>query len=520
MFDPLRAKAKVILYTTVAFLFGLGLASGLGWTGPSFAMPTVNSAPQVAQERIQPALDLSDAFAAIAETVTPAVVRIEVKTTRPMRSLRMPEIPEPFRQFFDLPEGDRQDHPPVPQFAGGSGFIISEDGYILTNHHVVRDADRITVYLQDRRYYEATVVGSDPTTDIAVIKIDETGLPTLSLGSSAEARVGEWVLAVGNPGFGGAAELDYTVTAGIISAKGRPLSLLRSQLRQNPAFADSLWRYAIEDFIQTDAVINRGNSGGPMVNLRGQVIGINSAIVTPTGYYLGYGFAIPIDLARRVMEDLIEYGRVRRAWLGVSIEEVSLEHKDYYGLPQVAGVVVQDVTEGAPADKAGVRQKDIIYSVDGTVVDHPSHLQALIAQRRPGDEVTLRIYRKGGRTKDIRVRLGEAPITPSAEAAPEPEARAEEKLGIEVTDLTPELAQQLGYEEAEGVVISRVAPRGPADRQAVGPGWRILEINDQRVRNTDDVKKILSDVKDGDVVSLLLEDPDGNTRFVLVRASG
>ena len=519
MFDPLRAKAKVILYTTVAFLFGLGLASGLGWTGPSFAMPTVSSVPQVDQDRIQPALDLSDAFAAIAEAVTPAVVRIEVKTNRPMRSLRMPEIPEPFRQFFDMPEGG-QDHPPVPQFAGGSGFIISEDGYILTNHHVVRDADKITVYLQDRRYYDATVVGSDPTTDIAVIKIDETGLPTLSLGSSAEARVGEWVLAIGNPGFGGVTELDYTVTAGIISAKGRPLRLLRSELQQNPAFGDSLANYAIEDFIQTDAVINRGNSGGPMVNLRGQVIGINSAIVTPTGYYLGYGFAVPIDLAKRVMEDLIEYGHVRRAWLGVAIEPVSLEHKDYYGLPQVAGVVVQSVTKGAPADKAGLRQGDIIYTVDGTVVDHPSHLQALIAQRRPGEEVTLRIYRKGGETKEIRVRLGEAPISPEAAPPPEAAPRAEEKLGIEVTNLTPELAQQLGYEEAKGVVISRVTPRGPADRQAVGPGWRILEINDERVRSTDDVKEILSDVKEGDVVSLLLEDPDGNTRFVLVRASG
>jgi serine protease Do len=360
MFDPVRAKARIIAYTGIAFLFGLGIASGLGWTGPSFAMPTLATVPQVSEEAIRPALDLSEAFANVAEEVTPAVVRIEA-TVPPQANRQTSRIPESMRDFFNVP-----DTPPTPSLGGGSGFVISEDGYILTNNHVVGDADEIRVYLVDGRQYLASLVGADPTTDVAVIKIEEEGLPHLSFGQSASARVGEWILAIGNPGFGRGDpdQLDYTVTAGIISAKGRPLQIIQNELRSDPeAGLDP--GLAIEDFIQTDAVINRGNSGGPMVNLYGQVIGINSVILTPSGLYAGYGFAIPIDLARRVMEDLIEFGRVRRAYLGVRISEVSQEDQEYYGLPEVAGVIVGEITEGGPAEDVGLRPQDIIFSVDG-----------------------------------------------------------------------------------------------------------------------------------------------------------
>jgi serine protease Do len=244
---------------------------------------------------------------AIAETVTPAVVRIETSRTRRAASRgQTPPVPEEFRQFFRMPDPGQS----APVRSGGSGFLVSEDGYILTNDHVVAGAEEIRVFLQDRREFSATLVGADPTTDVAVIKIESGSLPSMSFGSSDAVRVGEWVLAVGNPGFGSGNQLDYTVTAGIVSAKGRPLGLINNELRIR---GNENSQFAIEDFIQTDAVINPGNSGGPLVDLRGQVVGINSAIASETGYYQGYGFAIPIDLARRVMEDLIEYGVVRRS---------------------------------------------------------------------------------------------------------------------------------------------------------------------------------------------------------------
>jgi len=521
MFDPLRAKARIIVTVALGFLGGIALASGLGWTGPSYAMPAITETPQVSTETIQPALDLSDAFANVAETVTPAVVRIEVTSTRRVTGRSMP-VPEEFRRFFNLPDDEMQQHPEVPSMGGGSGFIISQDGYILTNNHVVEGADNIRVYLLDGRYFDAELVGTDPTTDVAVIKIGQSGLSFLSLGDSEHLRVGEWVLAIGNPGFGGNPDdLDYTVTAGIVSAKGRPLRLIQNELAQTQDESGLDPGFAIEDYIQTDAVINRGNSGGPMVNLRGQVVGINSAIMTPTGYYAGYGFAIPIDLASRVMEDLIEFGRVRRAWLGVSIVAVAPEDSEIYRLPEVAGVLVQGTTDGSPADDAGIRQGDVIYSVDGDVVYSPNSLQNHIAQRRPRDQVTVRIYRDGS-PQNIVVQLGEAPLSATEEVAtraPEPPA-AEEKLGIAVSTLTDELAAQWGYDEAGGVAITNVTPLGPAGRRNVVRGERLLEINGEPMEATEDVRRALAGVEEGEIVSLRLGRPDGSSRIVNIRAGG
>ncbi len=521
MFDPLRAKARVIVTIALGFVGGIALASGLGWTGPSYAMPTITQAPQVPEEAIKPALDLSEAFADVAETVTPAVVRIEVTSTRRVGGAGG-DIPEQFRRFFNIPEDqDMQGHPEIPSVGGGSGFIMSEDGYILTNNHVVEGADNIRVYLLDGRYFDAELVGTDPTTDIAVIKIPETGLHFLSLGNSEHLRVGEWVLAIGNPGFGGNPDdLDYTVTAGIVSAKGRPLRLIQNELLQNQDESGLDPGFAIEDYIQTDAVINRGNSGGPMVNLRGQVVGINSAIMTPTGYYAGYGFAIPIDLASRVMEDLIQYGRVRRAWLGVSIVAVAPEDQEYFHLPQVAGVLVQSVTEGSPAEDAGIRAEDIIYSIDGTVVTSPNGLQNLVAQQRPRDEVSVQVYRDGS-PRNITVRLGEAPLTATAEPEPQPSApAAAEKLGITFEPLTDALAERIGYDEAGGVVITDTQPLGPASRRGIITGEKILAINDEPVESPDDVNRLLRNVESGEVVALRLGRPDGTVRTVTVRAGG
>jgi Do/DeqQ family serine protease len=432
------------------------------------------------------------------------------------------QIPEEFRRFFNIPEGEGEGEiQEIPSLGGGSGFIISQDGYILTNDHVVGDAEEIRVYLTDGRYFTASLVGTDPTTDVAVIKIEEEGLPFLSLGDSKALRVGEWVLAIGNPGFGGSADdLDYTVTAGIVSAKGRPLDLIRRELGEDPAFGIARAGFAIEDYIQTDAVINRGNSGGPMVNLRGQVVGINSALVSPSGTYAGYGFAIPVDLAGRVMEDLVEYGRVRRAWLGVQINPITPEDQEVYSLPAVAGVHVQEATEGGPAAGAGLRQGDVIYSVDGTVVYSPNGLQNLIAQKRPGDRVTLQVYRNGS-PRDIDIRLREAPLTGSEQPEPERETpAAEEKLGIGVMELTEEMAERFGYESPGGVIITQTTRLGPADRRGIGPGAKILSINGQEVNAPDDVRRILEGVSSGEVVSLRLGFPNGDTSLINVRAGG
>lgn len=510
MFDPFKTKAKVALYCSVAFLFGIGIASGLGWTGSSLAMPTVDSEPQISEAAVRPALDLSDAFVNIAEHVTPGVVRIEVQ--RPRRAAQ--RIPEQFRRFFDAPDG-QQDLPPAT--AGGSGFLVSEDGYILTNDHVVSDAEQITVWLNDGRYFPAEMVGTDQFTDVAVIRVDpgDEALPHLSLGSSDDVRVGEWILAVGNPGFGGGSQLEYTVTAGIVSAVGRPLGLIQRELQQE--VGTTLAGYSIEDFIQTDAVINPGNSGGPMVDLRGQVVGINSAIASATGFYQGYGFAIPINLASRVMEDLVEYGQVRRAWLGVSMRTVDSDAAEAYALPSVAGALVQDFPDGSPAADAGLQREDVIIGIDGRDVARSGQLQQLIAMKRPGDRVTVDVWRNG-QERHIDVTLGEAPLEVAPTRVVERDVEAEESLGIRVSDLTPELADRWQYSDAGGAVIVDVQRGGPAFRRGVVPGFKILEVNRVPVSSAEDVKEALDRVEAGEVVTLLLADPSGATSIFHVRA--
>lgn len=508
MYDPLRAKAKVSLYVAAAFVAALGLASGLGWTQATTAMPAIDERPLLSAEEVKPAADLSEAFVNIANVVTPAVIRIE--SLRPAGIARRNS---PLR-FFDF--GPEPDTAPNPELSGGSGFIISQDGYILTNHHVVDGAERVRVFLQDRRWFAAQVIGSDPFTDVAVIKIDvDEQLPHLSFGDSEGVRVGQWVLAVGNPGFAGGDQLDYTVTAGIISARGRGLNILRRELMQDPASQD-LSGYAIEDFIQTDAVINPGNSGGPMVSLTGQVVGINSAIASNTGYYQGYGFAIPINLARRVMEDLIEYGHVRRALIGVEMKTVDPEDAEYYGLPTVAGAMVQRVTADGPAEGAGIEPGDVIVAVDGKSIGYSGQLQQRIAEYRPGDRVTLTIYRDR-RSMDVSVRLGEAPINDIALRTVERASAADERLGIRVEALDAQTAREIGFDNAGGVVITEVQRGSAAQLRGMRPGMKIVQINGTAVDDPGDVRDALASVPAGGIVNFRLEGTNGQRQIVNVR---
>ena len=515
MYDPLKAKTKVVFYIAVAFLFGLGIASGLGWTSSSHAMPTLTEAAQVSPDAVRPALDLSEAFTNLAKAVTPAVVRIESRRSAQRGSRQ--EVPEAFRRFFDSPDG-QQPAPPRAQIAGGSGFIVSSDGYILTNNHVVEGANEVRVYFPDRRYFDAEIIGADPFTDVAVIKVD-TGeeLPYMPLGDSDEINVGEWILAIGNPGFGASTQLDFTVTAGIISARGRGLRLLERDLRNDPRYDPELSGYAIEDFIQTDAVINPGNSGGPMVNLRGQVVGINSAIASTTGVYQGYGFAIPINLARRIMEDLVEYGSVRRPRIGVRIQDVQAEDAELYSLPSVSGVLVQTVDDGGPSAGA-LEPEDVIVELDGEPVGYVAELQAKIAQRRPGDRVELTLYRNR-RQVDVTVRLGEAPLNEAPVVVAERTVHSEERLGINVEVLDAEAAREIGFDGSGGVILTDVARGSAAERRGV-LGYRnnkLIRINNMEIKSPDDVRDALDDLAAGEIVSLHFLHPTLGERVVNVR---
>jgi serine protease Do len=514
MYDPLKAKTRILVLAGTVFLLGIGIASGLGWTSASHAMPSIAGTPQVSAASVQPALDLSEAFTNLATAVTPAVVRIESRRTVPARTRE--EVPEQFRRFFDEQGGESA--PPRSAISGGSGFIVSADGYILTNNHVVENATDLRVYFPDRRYYPARVIGADPFTDVAVIKVDVgTNLPSMAFGDSDDTRVGEWILAIGNPGFGNSTQLDFTVTAGIISARGRGLRLLQQDIINDPRYDRSLAGFAIEDFIQTDAVINPGNSGGPMVNLKGQVVGINSAIASTTGAYQGYGFAIPINLARRVMEDLVEYGHVKRPRIGVTIEDVVAEDADAYGLPAVSGILVQTVDASGPSAGA-LQQEDVIVELDGRPVGYVSELQAEIAERRPGDRVRLAVYRARQRI-EVDVRLTEAPINNLPSVVAERPVLAEERLGIQVEAIDEQIADDTGYEVGSGVVLSDVARGSTAERRNVGTyrGMKLAQVNDMEIRSPEDLRRALDSVQPGQIVSLHFVDRVGDERVVNVR---
>ena len=452
MTSRIATRLTVGAVAVAAFIGGLVVAAGFNLTPFGYAQQAGGGAkpPQAA---VQQVTEASNAFVAIAEHVTPAVVSIQMeRQARPVKAPRGQQVPPGMEDFFKQFD-PRQQQQQQPMEGSGSGFLVTADGYILTNNHVVADADKLTVTLLDKRVFKAKVIGRDPTTDVAVIKIDGTNFPTISFGNDDKSRVGEWVLAVGNP-----LGLDFTVTAGIISAKGRS-----GQLRNLYAS-----QYAIVDYIQTDAAINPGNSGGPLVNSHGDVIGINSAIASGTGYYSGYGFAIPISLAKTVMNDLIQYGRVRRAILGVSISDLRPEDAQAAGLKEIRGALVGGGTPGqsSPAEQAGIEAGDVIVAIDGTPVDRVAQLQRIIRVHKPGESVSVDVMRYGQK-HSYKVKLAEAPneaqlasgrMTTTRRDSAAAKPASYDKLGISVEPMTTDRASRA---EADG----RAARAGGDERR-------------------------------------------------------
>jgi len=447
------------------------------------------------------------AFAKIAEKASPAVVSINAEKVITQDQPTMREWPfgEPFDPFEDdffdyffrrrFPQR-RSPQQRLPQrkyrqTAKGSGFIISSDGYVLTNNHVVGDADEVKVTLLDGREFEAKIVGADPDTEVAVIKIDAKVLPFLELDDSDALEVGEWVIAIGNP-FG----LSNTVTAGIVSAKGR----------------GGLRLAAYEDYIQTDAAINPGNSGGPLLNLDGKVVGINTAIVAYRDYRfnMGIGFAIPGNMAKAVYEQLIETGTVVRGFLGVIIQDITAELADSFGLKDTRGVLVPEVTEDSAADKAGLKAGDIIVEFNGQPVEKVNVLQSRVAMLKPGTKVEVVVLRDGKREK-LTVELGQRP-TEDALAAAEPSG-ALEQLGLTVQELTDDLAERLGYEGQSGVVVAGVEPGSIAELAGITPGTLIMEVNRQPIKNIERFNEAI-EKSDKEKAILLLTKKGRSSRYV------
>jgi len=491
--------------TLVTMAFALGLAFASAFRLPSRGEAAVRSVLQDTSRPIpqaKAAVDLGQAFASVAEHVKPAVVFIKSERRERVTSRR---LPPGFEDFFQSPR-----RPQVEQ-GSGSGFIVSQDGYILTNNHVVQGADRVTVRLYDNREFSAKTIGTDPSTDVAVIKIQTTGLPTVRLGDADSTAIGNWVLAIGNP-LGEA--FTFTVTAGIVSAKGRLLSGLNQS------------RYAIQDFIQTDAAINPGNSGGPLVNVRGEVIGINSAIASETGLYSGYGFAIPINLARTVMTQLIATGHVERAVMGVSIKDATQEDAEAVGLSTIRGVVVRDYTsDDSPARRSGIQQGDVIVAVEGQPVQSVPQLQQRVGFKKPGDVVRVTFVRSKGQQQTVSVRLaappGDADVA-RANVSPrrdEP-ASAEGPLGISVQPLTQEDVRDTELRpilrSGGALLVTQVSPDGPAyhklaDAGSGYPGDIILKVNGQPTRTAAEFRAAVGAVGKGEIVTLsvLRRTPDG-----------
>ena len=499
------SRARLGAAVVTAFACGLLFASGFDLTRFGFAQD--GKGAKVASSQVQSLAETGSAFEAIADHVTPSVVSIQtqrVRTNVRSRNPRTQQQPGGIEEFFrnfeqQIPQQQQA------QEASGTGFIVSKDGYILTNNHVVADADKVTVTLLDKRSFTAKVIGRDPTTDVAVIKIDGSNLPVAVLGDDNAARVGQWVVAIGNP-----LGLDFTVTAGIVSAKGRPLQGL---LPNN---------YAITDYIQTDAAINPGNSGGPLVNIRGEVIGINSAIASSTGYYAGYGFAIPVTLAKQVMDDLIAYGKVRRAVIGVVIENASPEDAKAAGLDRVTGVVVRAYSYGpdsiSPAKNAGIEPADVIIAADGKPTDRVSTLQRIVRSHKPGETVAFDVMHFG-KKKTLDVKLIEAPAEAqlvaaanrggmNAEPASASESRQFDKIGITVEPMSPELTAKVDPAARKGLVVSDVNVTGPAYRKFFADGTILVEVLNPGPRRplhtTADLDAVLSKMKSGDLITFVV----------------
>jgi len=444
----------------------LCLGSGAAWAGDAENLALLDRSAK--------------AFAAVVKKAKPAVVYIGVEKS--VKSRQGPGF-DPYDffndPFFERFFGPGFRHPGSPrrpdprrfkQRAAGSGFIIASDGYILTNNHVVEDADKITVRLPDEREFEAKVIGTDPQSDVALIKIEATDLPVLPLGDSDRLEVGEWVIAIGSP-----FELSQTVTVGVVSAKGRNRMGINDY----------------ENFIQTDAAINPGNSGGPLLNIHGEAIGINTAIFSRSGGYMGIGFAIPINMAKSIEQQLRDKGKVTRGWLGVMIQDVDKDLAASFNLDSTKGVLISGVSEDSPAAKAGIRQGDVIVAMAGKAVDDTADLRNRVAMTPPGRTVPFEIIRDG-KKKTLSVTIGEQPSDFSPLSRKAGAQSPLSAMGLTLQDLTPALAEQFGYKQGQGVLISDVDPDSPAGRVGLRAGQLIEEVNKVRVHNLGQLKKALS----------------------------
>lgn len=511
-------RSKFAVTGVVAFAGGVLFASSMDLTKYSWAQPN-NGATVQLTTRGPNAPDAAGSFANVAERVTPTVVAIN--TLREARQVRAnprgrPQVPQGMEDLLQQFGGGG---PPREQRGEGSGFIMTSDGYIITNNHVVADADRVTVTLSDQKQYTAKVIGKDPTTDVAVVKIDAKGLPTLPIGDDNQSRIGDWVLAVGNP-----LGLDFTVTAGIISAKARGSEL--GPNRNN---------FNVSDFIQTDAAINPGNSGGPLINLKGEAIGLNSMIASETGYYTGYGFAIPITLVKQVADALIKDGRVRLPILGVSVTAVGPEDAGINGLTTNSGVLVQafSAPDGGPAKAAGIQVGDVIVGIGGQPVTRVSALQRTVRSHQIGETVTVDVLRYGAK-KQFKVKLIEADATGQVASREtttpdviEPAStKTIGKFGIAVETAPAELLAQLKL--PNGVRVTEVASGSPA-KDKLNPGADVItEVMfpgpKRAVKTAAELQAIIAGLKDGEFVSLMVmtyDIPSGyrNAHVVNIRAN-
>lgn len=431
-------------------------------------------APATAKAEHNSAKQLSREFASIAKIATPAVVSIRTqyaaKRAEQQRSEGWEDQPndpmqdEFWQRFFGFPQPQRPEKK-TPKMAQGSGFVVSQDGYILTNNHVVQDADQITVLLNDGNEFTAKVIGTDPNTDIALLKIDGSNLPHLKLGDSDQIDIGEWVIAIGNP-----LGLQASVTVGVVSAKGRnDLDIAR-----------------VEEFIQTDAAINRGNSGGCLLNLEGEVVGMNTAIASNTGGYMGIGFAIPSNLLKHIMDQLRNDGRVVRGFLGVSLQKIDAKLAQAFNLPKSEGALVSEVVKDSPADKAGLRSGDVILKINNLLIENAGSLRNSVSMLKPGETVLLTVVRNK-KEMVVRATVGTHPETEMAAVD------VQNKVGVLVQDLTPDLAQQLGYETDKGVLIKYIDPNSNASDVGLKRGQLILSVNQTPIHSADEFYRVVKE---------------------------
>lgn len=447
-----------------------------------------------------------ESFADLAEKLLPSVVNISsTQVVREDRGPQAPQLPEgspfgdSFREFFNRNQGA-----PRRATSLGSGFIISTDGLVVTNNHVIDGADEITVTLSDDTQHRAELVGRDPKTDLALLRIDaDRVLPAVPFGDSTKSRVGDWVVAIGNPfGLGG------TVTAGIISARQRDIN-------QGP----------YDSFIQTDASINRGNSGGPMFNMDGEVIGVNTAIFSPTGGSVGVGFSVPSSIVSRVISQLQQFGQTRRGWLGVRIQTVTDEIAESIGLDGTRGALVSSVTDKGPAEAGGIKAGDVILSFDSKPVDSMRELPRIVAETDIGKSVPVEVWRDE-RQQTVAIKIGEleeeVPVLASTGPrgnAVEPEEAAIDDLGVSVTSITDEMRQQFNLpNELQGVVITAVEPNSAAAEKSLRPGDVIVEVSQEEVKTPGQIAEKIREARDADRSSVLLKiNRNGDRRFVAVR---